>query len=164
MTQVVDTNYHTQWQTVQIQISWLPMYTVSKGRVYPGSARPRLTFSSSLWGFVITVLNKDDLQTKLLNTNQTGWMSKLTICCKFFFIAFVQGFKLHSHVPFCLQWKFHRLQCIRTFVRKLIATYAHLIMVFARGLVEQDYLMIILRLFSQFLQKKPTKIYIAGTH
>ena len=41
--QIVDINSHTEWQTVQIQISWLLsqliwIYTVCKGRVYPGSA------------------------------------------------------------------------------------------------------------------------------
>ena len=34
-TQNIDINSHTEWQTVQIQIC---MYTVCKGRVYPGSA------------------------------------------------------------------------------------------------------------------------------
>ena len=44
--QFVDTNSHTEWQTVQIQISWLLqiwIYTVCKGRVYPGSAGQGLT-------------------------------------------------------------------------------------------------------------------------
>ena len=36
--QVVDTNSHTKWQTVQLQISWLWIYTICEGRVYPGSA------------------------------------------------------------------------------------------------------------------------------
>ena len=42
--QIVDINSHTEWQTVYIQISWLlrsqliKIYTVYKGRVYPGSA------------------------------------------------------------------------------------------------------------------------------
>ena len=42
--QIVDINSHTEWQRVQIQISWLLqkptdlIYTVCKGRVYPGSA------------------------------------------------------------------------------------------------------------------------------
>ena len=37
--QIVDINSHTEWQTVQIQISWvLQIYTVCKGRTYPGSA------------------------------------------------------------------------------------------------------------------------------
>ena len=42
--QVVDINSHTEWQTVQIQISWLLrsqliwISIVCKGRVYPGSA------------------------------------------------------------------------------------------------------------------------------
>ena len=42
--QIVDINSHTEWQTVQIQISWLHrsqliwIYTVCKGSVYPGSA------------------------------------------------------------------------------------------------------------------------------
>ena len=46
--QVVDTNSHTEWQTVEIQISWLLrsqliwIHTVCKGRVYPGSAGPGL--------------------------------------------------------------------------------------------------------------------------
>ena len=43
--QVVDTNLHSNWQTVQIQISWLlkkANYTVCKGRIYPGSAGPGL--------------------------------------------------------------------------------------------------------------------------
>ena len=39
-------NSHTKWKTVQIQISWLLqliwIYTVSKGRVYPGSVGPGL--------------------------------------------------------------------------------------------------------------------------
>ena len=45
----VDTYSHTEWQTVQIQISWLWrsqliwIYTVCKGRAYPGSAGQRLT-------------------------------------------------------------------------------------------------------------------------
>ena len=46
--QVVDTNLHTEWQTVQIQISWLlnkptdlDLY-VCKGWVYPGPAGPGL--------------------------------------------------------------------------------------------------------------------------
>ena len=40
---IVDINLHTEWQTVQIQISWLLrnqliwIYTVSKDRKYPGS-------------------------------------------------------------------------------------------------------------------------------
>ena len=47
--QVVDTNSHTERQTVQIQISWLQkptvwICTVSKDRAYPGSAGPGLTF------------------------------------------------------------------------------------------------------------------------
>ena len=33
---IVDINSHTEWQTVQIQISWL-LRSVCKGRVYPGS-------------------------------------------------------------------------------------------------------------------------------
>ena len=48
---IVDINSHTEWQTVQIQISWLPcgsqliwIYTVCKGRVYPGSAGQGLSF------------------------------------------------------------------------------------------------------------------------
>ena len=42
--QIVDINSHTELQTVQIQISWfirsqlIWIYTVYKGRVYPGSA------------------------------------------------------------------------------------------------------------------------------
>ena len=42
--QILDINSHTEWQAVQIQISWLLrsqliwIYTVCKGRVYPGSA------------------------------------------------------------------------------------------------------------------------------
>ena len=42
--QIVDINSHTEWQTVQIQISWLLrsqliwIYTVCKGSAYPGSA------------------------------------------------------------------------------------------------------------------------------
>ena len=42
--QIVDVNLHTEWQTVQIQISWLLrsqliwINTVCKGNVYPGSA------------------------------------------------------------------------------------------------------------------------------
>ena len=42
--QIVDINSQTEWQIVQIQISWLLrsqliwIYTVCKGRVYPGSA------------------------------------------------------------------------------------------------------------------------------
>ena len=38
---IVAVNSHTEWQTVQIQISWLLqiwIYIVCKGRVYPGSA------------------------------------------------------------------------------------------------------------------------------
>ena len=37
---IVAINSHTLWQTVQIQISWLLIwiYTICKGRVYPGSA------------------------------------------------------------------------------------------------------------------------------
>ena len=39
---IVDINSHTEWQTVQIQISWssqlIWIYTVFKGSVYPGSA------------------------------------------------------------------------------------------------------------------------------
>ena len=43
MIQVVDTNSYTEWQTMQIQISWLLhqliwIYTVCKGKVYQGSA------------------------------------------------------------------------------------------------------------------------------
>ena len=51
--QIVDINLHTEWQTVQIQISWLLrsqliwIYTVCKGRVYPGSARQGLIISAS---------------------------------------------------------------------------------------------------------------------
>ena len=53
--QFVDTNSHTYWQTVQIQISWLLrsqliwIYTVCKGRAYPGSAGPRLMSHEDLW-------------------------------------------------------------------------------------------------------------------
>ena len=42
--QIVDINSHTELQTVQIQISWLLrsqliwIYTICKGKVYPGSA------------------------------------------------------------------------------------------------------------------------------
>ena len=42
--QIADINWHTEWQTVQIQISWLLrsqliwIYIVCKGRVSPGSA------------------------------------------------------------------------------------------------------------------------------
>ena len=40
--QIVDIKSHTEWQTVQIQISWLSqliwIYTVCKGKVYLGSA------------------------------------------------------------------------------------------------------------------------------
>ena len=42
--QIADINSHTEWQTVQIQISWLLrsqliwIYTVCKDRVFPGSA------------------------------------------------------------------------------------------------------------------------------
>ena len=41
--QIFDSSSHTEWQTVQIQISWLLrsqliwIYTVCKGSVYPGS-------------------------------------------------------------------------------------------------------------------------------
>ena len=48
--QVVDINSHTEWQTVQIQISWLLrsqliwIYTVCKRRIYPGSAGLGLRF------------------------------------------------------------------------------------------------------------------------
>ena len=44
LVQIVDINSHSEWQTVQIQISWLLrsqliwIYTVCKGSVYPGSA------------------------------------------------------------------------------------------------------------------------------
>ena len=47
--QIVDINSHTEWQTMQIQISWLLrsqliwIFTVCKGRVYPGSAGQGLT-------------------------------------------------------------------------------------------------------------------------
>ena len=46
--QIVDINSHTEWQTVQIQISWLLQKPtdldlhICKGRVYPGSARQGL--------------------------------------------------------------------------------------------------------------------------
>ena len=57
--QLVDTNLHSKWQTVQIQISWLLqkptdldwrsqliwIYTVSKDRTYLGSAEPGLSVS-----------------------------------------------------------------------------------------------------------------------
>ena len=48
----VDTNSHTYWQTVQIQISWLwsqliCIYTVCKGRRYPGSAGLGLNINTS---------------------------------------------------------------------------------------------------------------------
>ena len=53
--QVIDTNSHSQWQTVQIQIScqliWI--YTVCKGRVWPGSAGPGL---SSVFSQVCSVV------------------------------------------------------------------------------------------------------------
>ena len=48
--QIVDINSHTELQTVQIQISWLLrsqliwIYTVCKGRIYPGSAGQGLIF------------------------------------------------------------------------------------------------------------------------
>ena len=52
--QAVDINSHTEWQTVQIQISWLLkkptgsaliwICTVCKGRVYPGSAGQGLNY------------------------------------------------------------------------------------------------------------------------
>ena len=42
--QFVDTDSHTEWQTVQIQIRsqliWI--YSICKGRAYPGSAGPWL--------------------------------------------------------------------------------------------------------------------------
>ena len=42
--QIVDINSHTEWQIVQIQISWLlKIYTVCKGRTYLGSAGLGLT-------------------------------------------------------------------------------------------------------------------------
>ena len=50
LVQIVDINLHTEWQTVQIQfrsqLIWI--YTVCKGRVYPGSAEQGLTFTM-LW-------------------------------------------------------------------------------------------------------------------
>ena len=57
--QVVDTNSHANWQTVQIQISWLLqwrsqliwIYTVCKGKVYPGSAGLWLKTSSRVSGY-----------------------------------------------------------------------------------------------------------------
>ena len=49
---VVHTNSYTEWQIVQIQISWLLqliwIYTVCKGRVYPGSAGQGLYLSMCL--------------------------------------------------------------------------------------------------------------------
>ena len=47
--QIIDINSHTELQTMQIQISWLLrsliwIYTVCKGRVYPGSAGQGLSY------------------------------------------------------------------------------------------------------------------------
>ena len=52
--QVVDRNSHIKWRTVQIQSTWLLkktfrsqliwIYTVSKGRVYAGSAEQGLRY------------------------------------------------------------------------------------------------------------------------
>ena len=66
--QIVDINSHTEWQTMQIQISWLLrsqliwIYTVCKGRVHPSSAGQGLIFflisqrKHKLWVFIRSAL------------------------------------------------------------------------------------------------------------
>ena len=55
---VVDKNSHAEWQTVQIQIRWLLrsqliwIYTVYKGRAYPGSAGLGLTLEINFCDFL----------------------------------------------------------------------------------------------------------------
>ena len=58
LVQVVDTNSNTEQLTVQIQISWLLnffrsqliwIYTVCKGRLYPGSAGQGLNENKLFW-------------------------------------------------------------------------------------------------------------------
>ena len=60
--QVVDTNLHNEWQTVQIQISRLLqiwIYTVYKGWAYPGLAGPGLKAKSYL-GYISCTLWPDN--------------------------------------------------------------------------------------------------------
>ena len=60
--QIVDTNSHTEWQTVEFQISWRShlnwIYTICKGRAYQGSTGPGLIadFTNSLTVYTTTSL------------------------------------------------------------------------------------------------------------
>ena len=119
--QTVDTNSHTQWQTVQIQISWLPsqliwIYTVCKGRTYPGSAGQGLNLTEKLqlackWQelFSQTVL--------LLRASEHSWASsrnlpyskqdQVFLLSPFFFI------EIQTNIDFYFRiFLWHKLLCI----------------------------------------------------
>ena len=60
--QVVDTNSHTEWQTVQIQISWLIcIYKVCKSETYPGSAGQVLKQRESIIKSKLTYITELDM-------------------------------------------------------------------------------------------------------
>ena len=71
LTQTADINSHAEWQTVQIQISWLLrsqliwIYTVCKCRVYPGSAGQGLRGTSKEYPLHMFLLR---------NKNSIVWM------------------------------------------------------------------------------------------
>ena len=80
--QTVDIKSHVEWQTVQIQISWLLrsqliwIYTVFKDRVYPGSAGQGLRGLNTLGRFsaslVMTALaSRSDIGN---NVRQQHWL------------------------------------------------------------------------------------------
>ena len=58
---IIDINSHTEWQTVQIQISWLLrsqliwIYIVCKGRVYPGSAGQGLIIQENIFRLLMSL-------------------------------------------------------------------------------------------------------------
>ena len=71
--QIADINSHTEWQKVQIQISWLLrsqliwIYTVFKGREYPGSAGQGLSLQESKQR--VTKFISPDKHTAVLSTS-----------------------------------------------------------------------------------------------
>ena len=64
--QIVDINSHTDWQTVQIQRSQLIwIYTVCKGRAYPGSAGQGLSVKLEQYSLSSKALDKGVLQINI---------------------------------------------------------------------------------------------------
>ena len=78
--QIVDINSHTEWQTVQIQISWLLrsqliwIYTVCKGQVYPGSAGQGLIIQTCLF----SELDNGLIPPPLLSPNNNSYQKSPT--------------------------------------------------------------------------------------